>query len=126
MAENEFEFYVYRAVVKYVYDGDTATVDIDLGFGVWMKSQVLRFYGVDAPEIRTRDAEEKERGRKVKAFVMDKLLNKEVVIKTYKDKKGKYGRWIAEIFYVNVDGERININDELLEKGLAKPFMRDK
>ena len=51
--------YEYRCRIDRVVDGDTVDVDIDLGFGVWMKKQRIRLYGVDTPESRTRDAEEK-------------------------------------------------------------------
>ena len=44
--------YNYRAIVKSVHDGDTFTVDIDLGFGVWLKDQNIRLYGINAPEVK--------------------------------------------------------------------------
>jgi micrococcal nuclease len=65
--------YEYSCKIVKVVDGDTTDVDIDLGFGVWMKKQRVRFYGVDTPESRTRDLEEKKYGLMAKQFVLDHL-----------------------------------------------------
>ena len=51
--------YEYRVEVIKVVDGDTVDVNIDLGFGVWLKKQRIRLFGIDAPESRTRDLDEK-------------------------------------------------------------------
>ena len=52
----------YKCKLVKVVDGDTVDVDIDLGFGVWLQNQRIRLYGIDAPESRTSDAEEKKYG----------------------------------------------------------------
>ena len=57
--------YEYRVTVVKVIDGDTVDVDIDLGFGVWIKDERVRIMGIDTPESRTRDKEEKVFGRGV-------------------------------------------------------------
>lgn len=62
----ETNFYFYKAVVRDVYDGDSCTVDIDLGFGIWMKGQKLRLMGIDTPELR---GSEREEGLKVRDYV---------------------------------------------------------
>ena len=54
--------YEYRVKILRVVDGDTVDVDIDLGFGVWMHKERVRLYGIDTPESRTRDKEEKKYG----------------------------------------------------------------
>ena len=59
-AVQENTMYEYRCTVVKIIDGDTVDVDIDLGFGVWMKKQRIRLYGIDTPESRTRDLEEKK------------------------------------------------------------------
>ena len=59
----------YSCTIVKVVDGDTVDVDIDLGFGVWLKKQRIRLYGIDTPESRTRDLEEKKYGLVAKAFV---------------------------------------------------------
>ena len=63
--------YDYRAKIVKVVDGDTVDVDIDLGFGVWLKDERVRLVGVDTPESRTRDLVEKAFGLAAKQFVVD-------------------------------------------------------
>lgn len=110
------EEYIYNCQVKRVYDGDTITVDIDLGLNTWVKDQTLRLYGIDTPEIR---GEEKEEGKKVRDWLRSLILDKKVIIRTYKDSKGKYGRWLAEVFY---NGE--NLNEKMLSLGYAKEYLK--
>ena len=104
--------YSYPADVTAVYDGDTITCNIKLGFGVELKKQKIRFYGINTPEIRGSD---KANGIISRDFVRDKILEKTITLHTIKDKKGKYGRWLGIIM---IDG--INLNLELIQKGLAK------
>jgi micrococcal nuclease len=106
--------YTYKALVVGVYDGDTITVDIDLGMDTWKKNVKLRLARIDTPEVR---GEEKEEGKRVRDYVRTTILDKEVVIKTSKDKTGKYGRYIAEVL---IDG--MNLNDHLLELGMATEY----
>ena len=87
----------YQCKIVKVIDGDTADVDIDLGFGVWMKKQRIRFYGLDTPESRTRDKEEKVYGLMAKEFVLSHLpIGSTQVLRTKKDGVGKYGRILGE------------------------------
>ena len=91
----------YQCKIVRVVDGDTTDVDIDLGFGVWMKNQRVRFYGVDTPESRTRDKVEKVYGLMAKHFVERHLpADSTQVLRTHKDGVGKYGRILGE-FVVN-------------------------
>ena len=84
--------YTYRCNVIKIIDGDTVDVDIDLGFGVWLKKQRIRMYGIDTPESRTRDLEEKY-GLAAKEFLRGMLDDDAgILLKTYKDEKGKFGR----------------------------------
>jgi len=106
--------YEYKAVVTKVYDGDTITVDIELGFGIYFNKQTLRLAYIDTPEVR---GEERPEGLISRDRVRELVLGKEIIIKTYKDKKGKYGRWIAEVFY---DGNEISLNEQLINEGLAE------
>ena len=69
MVEWGSNMYEYRCVILRVVDGDTADVDIDMGFGVWFRKQRIRFYGIDTPESRTRDLEEKKYGLMAKEIV---------------------------------------------------------
>ncbi len=104
--------YYYKANVIKVYDGDTITVDIDLGIGVWLCKQKIRLFGINTPEVRGKEREE---GLKSRDWLREKILGKEIVLKTIKDKTGKYGRLLGEIWFENE-----NINDLLVENGLAK------
>jgi len=65
--------YEYKCKIIKVIDGDTTDVDIDLGFGVWLKKQRIRFFGIDTPESRTRDLEEKKYGLAAKKYVTDRM-----------------------------------------------------
>ena len=67
--------YDYRAKIVKVVDGDTVDVDIDLGFGVWLKDERVRLVGVDTPESRTRDLVEKAFGLAAKEFVSNFVSN---------------------------------------------------
>lgn len=110
--------YNYNATVVKIYDGDTITVDIDLGFGIKYTNVKLRLYGINTPEIR---GEQRSEGLISKEYVVSKLLNQNIIISTIKDKTGKYGRYLAVVFYK--DGENwINLNDELIANGLAEVY----
>ena len=95
--------YEYKAKIVKVIDGDTVDVDIDLGFGMWMKDERVRIMGIDTPESRTRDLVEKQFGLAAKARLKE-LLGKSCILKTQvgkggEDMKGKFGR-ILKIFSV--------------------------
>ena len=64
--------YEYRCKILKVIDGDTVDVDIDLGFGVWMHKERVRLFGIDTPESRTRDKEEKKYGLLSKKFIQER------------------------------------------------------
>ena len=104
--------YEYRAKVTSVYDGDTVTADIDLGFEVWLRAQRLRLLNVNTPEVRGKN---KKEGIVARDALREKVLDKDVLIKS--DRRGKYGRWLVEIFV-----EEENINQWLLTEGLAVPY----
>ena len=86
----------YNFKLVKVVDGDTIDVDIDLGFGVWLRNQRIRMMGIDTPESRTRDLEEKKFGLLAKDKLQTLLANGKV-IKNFKDAKGKFGRILADV-----------------------------
>ena len=89
--------YEYRCKIKRVVDGDTVDVDIDLGFGMWIHNERIRLYGVDTPESRTRDLEEKKYGLLAKSFVLKYLPEGSYqTLVTVKDKAGKFGRVLGK------------------------------
>ena len=112
--------YEYRCKVVRVVDGDTVDVDIDLGFGVWLRKERIRLLGIDTPESRTRDKEEKKYGLAAKAF-LKKALGLNPVLSTSKDGKGKFGRILGE-FIIEVEGNRININQLLVDQHHAVQY----
>jgi micrococcal nuclease len=105
--------------VTKVVDGDTVYGDVDLGFNIGFKKMEFRLSGINTPETKgaTREA-----GLTSKKFVEDAILNKDVIIVTKKDGKEKYGRYLAEIFFL-VGAEWISLNKTLLDKSLAVEFM---
>ena len=114
--------YEYRCKVVKIIDGDTVDVDIDLGFGVWLKKERIRMFGIDTPESRTRDLEEKKYGNAAKEFITG-MLNDEggIVLKTRKDKEGKYGRILGELCRTTDFADK-SINDYMIEKHHAVAY----
>ena len=107
--------YEYQCKVVRVVDGDTTDVDIDLGFGVWMKKQRVRFYGVDTPESRTSDKKEKVYGLAAKHFVESYLpKDSRQVLRTRKDSVGKYGRILGEFVVFDGSNDRETTLNQLL------------
>lgn len=115
----------YAATVIRVVDGDTTYFDVDLGFSIRMNLEV-RFKGINAPETR---GVSREAGPKTKAFVEQALPPGAIVIlNTFKTEV--YGRYLADIYYLpgaktrdDVKARGILLNKELVDKGLAVPYM---
>lgn len=107
----------YSAEVIDVYDGDTITVNIDLGFYVHLHKQKFRLLYVDAPEIRGLS---REHGIISRDALRNKILGKTIIIKTYKDSKDKYGRWLCEVWLENE-----NINKWIIENHFATEYSED-
>ena len=94
--------YEYRCKVRRVVDGDTVDIDIDLGCGVWLHKERVRIYGIDTPESRTRDKEEKKYGLMAKEFVKQFVKGDSIKLTTQKyDAKGKFGRILGDIIVDN-------------------------
>ncbi|MEK7818842.1 MAG: thermonuclease family protein [Bacteroidota bacterium] len=111
---NQF-IYHYNAKVVSVYDGDTITVDIDLGLSVFIKGEKLRLLRINAPELRGKS---KSKGIKSRDFLKKIVDGKEIVIETIKDRREKYGRYLAEV-WIKDGNEFVNVNDLMVEKGFA-------
>lgn len=110
--------YTYKIKkINKVIDGDTIEVQIDLGFNIVI-TQRVRLQGVNAPETRTLDLSEKERGLKAKEWLENRVSNSQnLVIQTTKE--DKYGRILGTIY---VEGETVPINQIMLSEGLAYPY----
>ena len=109
--------YSYSAIVTDIYDGDTFTLEFDLGFGLQYED-VIRLARVDTPEIRGKERPE---GVKVRDKVEKLILNKPVIAVTNQDDRGKYGRVIAEIYFEQ-DGFWVNLSQYLLVNKLARSY----
>ena len=115
--------YEYKANLIKVVDGDTVDVDIDLGFGVWLKNERVRIMGIDTPESRTSDKVEKLFGLAAKNRVKE-MLEKNVVLKTFaakdgEDMKGKFGRILGDFF---IESEGKLLTEVMIEEGHAVAY----
>tara|TARA_R100000081_G_C4715775_1_gene115311 strand:- start:85 stop:465 length:381 start_codon:yes stop_codon:yes gene_type:complete len=120
--------YEYKAIVDRVVDGDTIDVTIDLGFKTWKKVRV-RMEGINTPESRTRDLEEKKKGLAAKARLQEILdyNSNECVLKV--SGVGKFGRAIASVYVDTLSPAsdkssmtEINVNKQLIEEGHAVAY----
>lgn len=109
--------YDYQCTIVRVVDGDTVDVDIDLGFDTWRCGERIRLYGIDTPECRTRDAEEKAAGFLAKDFVKN-CLHVGATYRLQTKEKGKFGRYLGTI-YLTDEG---SINAALVKERLAVPY----
>ena len=115
--------YEYSATIRRVVDGDTVDVTLDLGFDILYNNRI-RLLGIDTPESRTRDLEEKKRGLAAKERVKELCpVDSSVILKTTKDGRGKFGRILGEIF---VTGVVQSINQLLVEEGHAVEYFGGK
>lgn len=130
--------YQYKAFIKNVVDGDTLEIDIDLGLFVWLHGEKIRLFGINTPEVFgvKKDSPEWILGSKASGFVKLILKEKdEIIIETIKDKKEKYGRYLAVVYIkiapkhlkgltgIRSIGEYFCLNDILIEKGFAEKYM---
>ena len=114
--------YEYRCTVVKIVDGDTVDVDIDLGFGIWMRNERIRLLGIDTPESRTRDKEEKKYGLAAKKYLTE-MLNDEggIILKTKKDAEGKFGRILGELWRTTDYADK-SINQYLVDEHHAVQY----
>ena len=113
--------YYYIAEVVSVYDGDTCTCIVDLGFKTSVRIKV-RLIGIDTPEIRTKDLEEKKRGIETRDWLREKILGKKVMLHT--KERGKFGRWLGMIWELELDKHDFenSYNKQLINEGFAKEY----
>ncbi len=110
--------YEYNCTITRVVDGDTVDVDVDLGWDTWRRGERIRLYGIDTPECRTRDDEEKAAGLLAKKFV-EQMLHVGGTYKLETREKGKFGRYLGVI---KIAGD-LTINTALVTEHLAVPYM---
>ena len=118
--------YEYNAELDRVVDGDTVDVNIDLGFGIWIRDERVRVMGIDTPESRTRDLDEKVFGLAAKNRLKQLLEGDECILCTTKDRhgedeRGKFGRVLGD-FKVQHGGVQRLVTEILIEEGHAVPY----
>ena len=108
--------FTYDAKLIKVIDGDTIDAEIDLGFHVFVRKRI-RLYKIDAPEVRTKDLNEKALGKKAKLRLLEILDSNDghFVLKSYG--LGKFGRCLGEIFINN-----LSINETLIKEEHASRY----
>ena len=106
--------YTYKAKLDRVVDGDTVDAYIDLGFDISVHKRI-RLAGIDSPESRTRDLEEKQRGLASKDRLIDLLKDGEFTLES--KEVGKYGRVLGILLI-----DDLSINNTLVEEGYAVEY----
>lgn len=119
---SESKMYEYKCELDRVVDGDTVDVDIDLGFGVWLKKERVRIMGIDTPESRTSDKIEKVFGKAASARLKE-LIEEDCILCTTKDRsgedeRGKFGRVLGD--FKTADGRMVT--DIMIEEGHAVAY----
>ena len=115
--------YEYKALIKRIIDGDTVDIDIDLGFGVWLRDERVRIMGIDTPESRTSDTTEKQFGLAAKARLKELIpegsmqVLKTEVNKNGEDMKGKFGRILGDFLI-----EKKKVTEILVGEGHAVKY----
>ena len=116
--------HTYKCTILRVVDGDTVDVDIDLGFGVWMRKERIRILGIDTPESRTRDKVEKTYGILAKNFVKSYLpVGSVQTLQTEKDGTGKFGRILGKfLVYDKKEDRQMHLGDIMIREHLAVKY----
>ena len=116
--------YTYNAKLQRVVDGDTIDATIDLGFDVFVKKRI-RFAGINAPESRTRDLEEKDKGLAAKDRVKN-ILEENKDFTLHSEEVGKFGRVLGKIYLDKLDGKdcltQICLNEQLVKEKHAVEY----
>lgn len=108
--------YEYQAEVVRIIDGDTIVLKIDLGFKLFWKVS-CRLHGINCPELRSKDQEERKEAKAAKDFTSSELPIGSIVL-VYSVELDKYGRPLVDVFY----GDK-HLNEELVSNNHAKLYM---
>ena len=115
--------YEYRCKVVKIIDGDTVDVDIDLGFGVWLKKERIRMYGIDTPESTNKRLGRKEVWTCCKEihYRVCWMMRVVLFLRTRKDAEGKFGRILGELWRTTDFADK-SINDYMIDKRHAVAY----
>lgn len=108
--------YNYDGTITRIIDGDTCEISIDLGLDIELKNQKLRLYGINAPEMRGTT---KAKAIAARDYLAALVLNKKVLIITHRDRREKYGRYLAEIWLPDSDK---SVNQQMVEASHAVKY----
>jgi len=111
--------YKYNGYVFNVVDGDTLDVELQHGFNI-ISHQRLRLARINTPEMNSPVLETREKAKQARSWVITSVLDKKVIVESHKIEK--YGRYLAEVYYIDSNGKEVNLNDELLANGLAEKY----
>ncbi len=109
--------YHYKAYVTRVYSGHRCRVDIDLGMDIWRRAQDIEFNLFRSPEVKSGD---NDAGTAARDFLRKLILDKEVLIRSIKDRGGPQDRFLVEMMVVTEKGELLNVCDTLVAAGHAE------
>jgi len=108
--------YHYKAYVTRVYSGDSCIVDIDLGLDIWTRGLEIKFNRIQVP---TNKGNDKPTANMARDFLRSLILDREVLVRTSKERKGKPSRILVEMVVVTEDGKIVNVNEALVDAGHA-------
>ncbi len=111
--------YVRRGKVTRVVDGDTIDVELDFGFSLYQIHR-LRLLRVNTPELNSPDLAERAKAIEARDYVTKQIGLRPVILQTVKS--DSFGRYLAEVYYTDVDGVQCNLSDDLIANGLALSF----
>jgi len=116
--------YEYNAEVTSVYDGDSCTATIDLGFKLFTRKAKLRLLGIDTYELRSSDMGEKLLARDARDYLRGLVLGNHIRVKS--KRKGKYGRYLVTIWLLDDDDQPVepSVNQLMLDTGHARVYNR--
>ena len=110
------KLYYYKAYVTRVHSGDSCRVDVDLGFGTWQRGLEIRLHRIQAPEIKSGT---REAGVEARDYLRNLILDREVLLRTIKDRVGRVRGYLGEISVVTESGKTIDVNKALVKAGHA-------
>ncbi len=110
------QLYHYKAYVTRVYSGDACRVDLDLGIGIWTRGVDIRLHRIKAPDLK---GDNREAGIAARDYLRGLILDREVLLRTIKNRKDKPGRYLGEMTVVTESGDTVEVNKALVEAGHA-------
>ena len=110
------QLYYYKAYVTRVHSGDACRVNLDLGMGIWTRGMEISLHRVQAPEIKGNS---RNAGIAARDYLRGLILDREVLLRTIKDRKDNPGRYLGEMTVVTEAGETVNVNEDLVRAGHA-------